>query len=106
LAPAPTLRWKSIAGRSDEALDESLGLSSHAGAAHRHIGPIRDFNALNGQGAGAEPRGLCASGLPFERLVEVLNTKALAVAHPLFQVMLASETEGLEKPGERSSFKA
>ena len=99
-----------IAGRTDSALDDLVGLlRQHAGAAHRHVGQS-ELPRAAWRGCGRS--NLAAYGhqdLPFERLVEVLNPARSLSRHPLFQVMLALQNNApasFELPGLSVSARA
>ncbi|WP_456301833.1 amino acid adenylation domain-containing protein, partial [Rhodococcus qingshengii] len=83
-----------IGGRSDQALNDVIGMFVNTLVLRTEVDPNERFDELL---ARVRDSGLSAYGhadVPFERLVEVLNPVRSQARHPLFQVALTAEISG------------
>ena len=90
-----------VAGRTDIGLEELVGFFVNTLVLRTDTWPI-PASASFWRVCATRICSLCSSGLPFERLVELLNPVRSLSRHPLFQVMLAFQNTpetSLELPG-------
>ena len=91
-----------VAGRGEQALDDLVGMVVNTLVLRSEVDPATSFTDLLASVRERDLAAFAQAGVPFERLVEVLNPARSQGRHPLFQVMLTFQNTGtaaLELPG-------
>ncbi len=91
-----------VAGRGEQALDDLVGMVVNTLVLRNEVDTGAPFTELLAQVRERDLAAFAHAGVPFERLVEVLEPARAPGRHPLFQVMLTFQNLGhtaLELPG-------
>ncbi|MEU4315654.1 amino acid adenylation domain-containing protein [Nocardia sp. NPDC024068] len=94
-----------IAGRTDPALDELVGMFVNTLVLRTEVDPAADFDRMLDIVRETDLNAFANADVPFERLVDVVNPERSGARHPLFQVMLSYDNAGeldLDLPGVRT----
>ncbi|WP_327118182.1 amino acid adenylation domain-containing protein [Nocardia sp. NBC_01730] len=94
-----------IAGRSDPALDDLVGMFVNTLVLRTEVDPAAGFDRMLDMVRETDLNAFANADVPFERLVEVVNPERAAARHPLFQVMLSYDRAPdlrIDLPGVRA----
>ncbi|MFE7799301.1 amino acid adenylation domain-containing protein [Nocardia sp. NPDC057440] len=94
-----------IAGRSDPALDDLVGMFVNTLVLRTDVDPAAGFDRMLDVARETDLNAFANADVPFERLVEVVNPERSAARHPLFQVMLSYDRAPemrIDLPGVRA----
>lgn len=97
-----------IAGRVDESLEELVGFFVNSLVTRLDTDGNPTFRELLHRTRAVDVAAYLHEDLPFERLVEILAPPRLASRHPLFQIMLASQSTvptSFDLPGVRTRWR-
>ncbi|MGB6183428.1 MAG: amino acid adenylation domain-containing protein, partial [Rhodococcus sp. (in: high G+C Gram-positive bacteria)] len=83
-----------IAGRSDAALDDLVGMFVGTLVLRSQVTPSDSFDRLLAQVRGVDLDAFAHADLPFERIVDAVAPARAGGRHPLAQVVLAFQTDG------------
>ncbi|MBH5143900.1 amino acid adenylation domain-containing protein, partial [Rhodococcus erythropolis] len=83
-----------IAGRGHKSLDTVIGMFVNTLVLRTEVNAAESFAAFLTRVRDVDLSAFAHSGVPFERLVEVLNPARSQTRHPIIQVVLSTEVSG------------